>query len=89
MGLCPHPSIALAFASFLVLLFELGVFSLSSQTRAFNHEHNVIAIPPLSLIVSTGWVPANWEETLAVQGKFRRFGWRAPNYKPKMTKIVA
>jgi hypothetical protein len=34
-------------------------------------------------------VPVSREETLAVQEKFRRVDWRAPNHKPKTTKIVA
>jgi hypothetical protein len=34
-------------------------------------------------------VPVSREETLAVREKFQRVGWRAPNHKPKTTKIVA
>ena len=34
-------------------------------------------------------VPVSREETLAVREKFRRVDWRAPNHKPKTTKIVA
>src|ERR1700734_1396965 len=47
VGLCPHLSIALAFAS-LPDLLELGCLLSFQPNRAFNHEQNPIAISPCS-----------------------------------------
>jgi hypothetical protein len=42
--ICPSPSISLPYSS-----LSLNVYSLSSRTRAFNHERNTIIISPCSL----------------------------------------
>ena len=57
-----------------VPICPLGIYFLSSRTRAFNHQH---------------WrVPASREETLAVREKFQKIGWCPPNHKPKTKKVV-
>jgi hypothetical protein len=52
---------------------SLGVYSLSSRTRAFNHERNNITVPVPHRQHRT--VPVSREEALAVREKFRRVGW--------------
>ena len=51
---------------------------------------SVITSQPRPVPYRQHWtVPVSREETLAIREKFQRAGWRAPNHKPKTTKIVA
>jgi hypothetical protein len=58
---------------------SLGVYFLSSRTRAFNHERNIVAIPHSHRQHWT--VPVSREETLAIREKFQKIDWRPPNLK--------
>jgi hypothetical protein len=88
MRLCPHLSIALAFASLLDLPLWAWVFTLFPAEP----EHSIMSEIPLQsrpIPHRQHWtVPVGREKTLAVRKRFRRVNWRAPNHKPKTTKIV-
>ena len=76
------------FSSLYGVLFVRPVISHFQPNRAFNHERNIIAIPPC-LSSSALAVPVSHDERLAVREKLRHVGWRPPNHKPNTTKIVA
>jgi hypothetical protein len=60
---------------------SLAVYFLSSRTRAFNHERNIVAIPHCLLSSALGG-SREPRRDVSCTGEISKDWWRPPNHKP-------